>query len=103
VQLGPRLLGEQPGLPAEPDQRGAGVGGLTGHAAADDDLAHLALERADPLADRAGGDVQGPGRRLERPVVGDRDERRDGGGVERHEAILMNPQKVALGFIHADA
>ena len=94
----PGLVVQEPGLPAEPDQRGAGLGRLARGAAADDDLADLALERADPLAHRAGRHVQGAGRRLERAVLGDRDQRVDGGGVVRHEGMLINRAKVALVF-----
>ncbi len=98
LQRGPGLLVEQPGLPAEPDQGRAGVGRHARRAAAYDDLADLVLQRADPLAHRARRDVQRAGGGLEGAVVGDRDQRLDGGGVVAHEAMLMNPEKPSLVF-----
>ena len=93
------LVVEQPGLTPEPDQRGAGLGRLR--------TACRGVRRPGPTSRSSarirwltalGVTCSGAGRGLERAVVGDRHQRLDGGGVVRHEAMLMNRAETFAGL-----
>ncbi len=79
-----RLVVQQPRLPAEAYQPFAVRCRPARRAPADQHLARHRLQRADPLADRARGDVQLPGGRLEAPVLGDGDQAVQLARVEVH-------------------
>ena len=89
-------------LPTEPHQHLAGGRRPARRGPLHDHLADRGLERPDPLAHRRRGDVEVPGGRLERAVVGDRHQRGQLCGHEVHEAMLMVVQNHSLAFIAPD-
>jgi hypothetical protein len=96
LQRGARLGLQQCLGPAQPDQGRAGRRRGAGAGAADQHLSDGRLQRPDALADRAGGDVQLPGGRLEGAVI---DHGHQGGelrGGKVHEAMLRDLQILSL-------
>src|SRR6185437_10519050 len=80
-----RLVVQQPRLAAQSHQQFAVRGGTARRAAADEYLTRGGLEGADALTDRAWGDVQPLGGRLEAPVIRDGHERGELTGAEIHQ------------------